>query len=141
LYGGRWNPKGTRMAYCAEHLSLACLENLVHADDRHLPDDLMAIPIDIPDDVSRKVLGPDALPAGWDRVPGSEHLKAIGKAWVAAKSEALLLVSSAVIREELNVLVNPEHPDTVRLMVRPGRPFSFDGRLGPSSKSSPSGRG
>ena len=134
MFGGRWNPKGIRVAYCSEHLSLACLENLVHADDRHLPDDLVAIAIDIPDDMARRVLATKDLPAAWDRVPGPERLKELGAAWVAAKVEALLLVPSSVVREESNILVNPDHPDAARLVLHPGRPFSFDTRLGASSK-------
>ena len=136
-FGGRWNPKGVPVAYCAAHLSLACLENLVHADDRHLPDDLVAIAIDIPDQVRRKVLDPKTLPADWDRAPGAGSLKMIGNAWVAAKTEALLVVPSAVIPEEMNFLINPEHPDAARLAVQPGRPFSFDRRLGPPSRPRP----
>jgi len=129
LFGGRWNAKGTRLAYCSGHLSLACLESLVHVDIRHLPEDLLAIGIDIPDEVSRKVLDPLAYPAGWDQVPGPESLKAIGSAWAAAKAEALLIVPSTVIPEEMNILVNPDHPEAARLVIRPGRPFTFDRRL------------
>jgi RES domain-containing protein len=135
LYGGRWNTKGTRMVYCAESLSLACLENLVHADLRYLPGDLMAIAIDIPDGTPLKLLEPAALPAGWDLVPGPESQKEIGAAWAAAQVEAILAVPSAVIPGERNYLINPDHPDVARLLVHPGRPFNFDSRLGlPSAR-------
>jgi len=37
LAGGRWNSIGIPMLYTAEHLSLACLEVLVHLDKGQLP--------------------------------------------------------------------------------------------------------
>jgi RES domain-containing protein len=37
--GGRWNPIGTPMLYTAQHLSLACVEILVHLDKSELPCD------------------------------------------------------------------------------------------------------
>ena len=129
-YGGRWNAKGTRLVYGAKQLSLACLELLVHADLRNLPGDLQAIALDIPDGVSRKVLAANALPAGWDQVPGPQALKVIGSAWAALKAEAILLVPSAIIPEEANYLINPDHPDAARIELHPPRPFSFDRRLG-----------
>jgi len=129
MYGGRWNTKGTRMVYCASHLSLGCLEILVHADLRHLPNNLLAFAIDIPDGTPLKVLNAATLPAGWDQVPGPERLKEIGAAWAAGKTEAILVVPSAIIPEEQNYLINPDHPDAARLVVNPGRPFHFDSRL------------
>jgi len=39
LAGGRWNPIGTPMLYAAQHLSLACIEVLVHLDKSQLPRD------------------------------------------------------------------------------------------------------
>ena len=39
LAGGRWNPIGTPMLYTAQHLSLACIEVLVHLDKSQLPRD------------------------------------------------------------------------------------------------------
>ena len=39
LAGGRWNPIGVSMLYAAEHLSLACMEVLVHLDKSQLPRD------------------------------------------------------------------------------------------------------
>jgi RES domain-containing protein len=97
----------------------------------------MAIAIDIPAGTPTKILEPAALPAGWDQVPGPESLKEVGAAWAAAQAEAILAVPSAVIPEELNYLINPDHPDAARLRVHPGRPFSFDLRLGSAPSALP----
>ena len=35
--GRRWNPIGTPMLYAAQHLSLACMEVLVHLDKSEVP--------------------------------------------------------------------------------------------------------
>ena len=53
LAGGRWNRRGTRMVYASGSLSLAALEILVHCDPALLPADLVAIPADIPDSISK----------------------------------------------------------------------------------------
>jgi RES domain-containing protein len=56
--GGRWNPIGIPMLYTAEHLSLACLEVLVHLDKGQLPrDDVWskAELTDIPDLLTRSI--------------------------------------------------------------------------------------
>ena len=37
--GGRWNPIGVAMLYTARHLSLACIEVLVHLDKGQFPRD------------------------------------------------------------------------------------------------------
>ena len=42
LAGGRWNPIGTPMLYTARHLSLACIEVLVHLDKSQLPRDYVS---------------------------------------------------------------------------------------------------
>lgn len=89
----------------------------------------MAIPGDVPDAVSRTVVDPRALPAGWRRYPGPEALAELGTRWAARGHTALLLVPSALVPEERNVFLNPAHPDT--RLVRIGRPqrFGFDARM------------
>jgi RES domain-containing protein len=129
LFGGRWNAKGTRMVYCAATQSLACMEALVHLDLQDLPKDYQAVGIDIPDGVSMKRLAATGLPPDWKQVPGPESLKELGTAWAASGKEAVLVVPSAVIPDELNYLINPDHPDVKLLRVLPAVPFVFDGRL------------
>jgi RES domain-containing protein len=49
--GGRWDPIGIPMLYTAEHLSLACLEVLVHLDKGQLPRDYVWSKAEISDAV------------------------------------------------------------------------------------------
>jgi len=47
--GGRWNAIGTPMLYAAEHLSLACIEVLVHVSKTQLPVDYVWSKAELPE--------------------------------------------------------------------------------------------
>lgn len=128
-FGGRWNHKGTRMVYAAGSQSLAILECLVHLELGEAPADFQAIAIEVPEGLARRVLTPAQLPPDWRSIPGPESLKALGTLWARDAREAVLVVPSAIIPEEVNLLLNPEHPDFARLTARPPAPFAFDPRL------------
>ena len=130
LFGGRWNAKGTRMVYCSGTQSLACMEALVHLDLRDLPRDYQVVGIDIPEGLASKRMAPADLPPDWRQIPGPESLKELGTAWAATGAQVILVVPSAVIPEESNYLINPDHPDVKQLRVLPALPFRFDQRLG-----------
>jgi len=136
-FGGRWNHKGTRMVYAAGSQSLAILECLVHLELSEAPADLQAIALEIPDALARRVLAPGDLPPDWRAIPGPESLKALGTLWARDAREAVLVVPSAIIPEEVNVLLNPDHPDFALLTARPPVPFAFDPRLYPPPVRTP----
>jgi RES domain-containing protein len=129
LYGGRWNAPGTPMVYAAESLSLAALELLVHLNPDRIPEDLVAYAIDIPDGLDTWRIDPGDLPDGWNRRAEVPELRQLGEAWVQDAITAVLNVPSAVIPEERNVLINPQHPEAPEVRVGRERPFSFDPRL------------
>jgi RES domain-containing protein len=52
-FGGRWSSPGVRIAYTAEHLSLAMLEYFVPFDAEDPPKDLVVVTADVPDNVPR----------------------------------------------------------------------------------------
>jgi RES domain-containing protein len=79
-YGGRWNHPGTPLAYCAASLSLAVLEMLAHVDPSALHSDLIAVRIDIPDDIWMKTMAARDLPKGWRAPTGCDALKDLGVA-------------------------------------------------------------
>lgn len=129
LYGARWTSRGTPAVYAASHLSLAALEYLVHIDAEDAPDDLVALRIGVPDDVSELACAPASLPTDWQQTPSPPRCRAIGDDWARREEELLLRVPSVLVPEESNVLVNPMHPDAVGVRLIGSRHFSYDVRL------------
>ena len=128
-YGGRWSSSGTRLAYTAEHLSLAMLEYFVHIDPDDPPRDLVLAAADIPASVSRVVLPSKKLPANWRAAPPPARLAEIGDAFAREHRAAVLVVPSALAPAESNWLVNPLHPDFARIRIHRAEPFLYDSRL------------
>jgi RES domain-containing protein len=115
--------------YTSATLSLAVLESFVHVDPADAPTDLVVVPADIPDDVERREIRAEALPATWRRYPAPEPLADLGTAWVRAGATAVLVVPSAIVPQERNVLLNPAHREFRRIRVRAPEPFRFDPRM------------
>jgi RES domain-containing protein len=115
--------------YASATLSLAALELFVHLEAEDAPEDLVAVPAEIPDDLRRLEIAMDELPADWRRYPAPERLADLGSAWVRAGTTAVLVVPSAVIPQERNYLLSPAHPAFARIRVGRATPFSFDPRL------------
>jgi RES domain-containing protein len=129
LFGGRWSSPGTRLAYTAEHVSLAMIEYFVHIDANDPPKDLVVVAADIPDNVSRMVLSPHELPSNWREVPGPPVLAAIGDSFAAQRNSAILVLPSAVAPSESNWLINPLHSEFAEIKMRPPEPFQYDARF------------
>ena len=129
-YGGRWNMPGTPMVYAAQSRALAALEALAHfgGAERHI--EFVVFEIEIPDDALKRV-EPSSLPSDWRTATPNPRTQALGSEWQASGASAALLVPSALIPQEFCVLLNPEHADTARILVRYPEPFSFDARLTP----------
>ena len=129
LWGGRWNEPGRPVVYTSATLSLAALEYLVHVDPDLVPADLVALALELPDDVATERVDPAALPAGWERVPEPAACRALGDAWLRGGRTVALHVPAAPVPEEWNVLLDPRHPDMARVAVVGERAFAFDPRL------------
>ena len=84
---------------------------------------------EIPDEVSRLLVGPDQLPAGWRRTPPPASLAAIGDSFVREGRSALLAVPSALAPEEMNLLINPLHTEFALVRSLPVRAFQYDQRF------------
>lgn len=127
-YGGRWNSRGTAIAYAAGSRSLALLEVLVHLDSTPLLRRYALVPVRF---AARHVETLDAavLPPDWRAHPAPTSTQALGDAWAEAQRSPVLQVPSVVVPAEPNYLVNPHHPDFGALEIGEAEPLDVDERL------------
>jgi RES domain-containing protein len=128
LYGGRWNSPGTRMVYTAQSQALAILEVLVHLEKASVLPSYSLCAADFEEDLV-EALDPEALPDDWRSYPSPSGLRAIGDAWIAQQTSAVLEVPSLIVEDESNYLINPAHPDFSSLTISEPRPLEFDARF------------
>ena len=120
LAGGRWNAIGTPMLYTAQHLSLACLEVLVHLDKAQLP---------------REYVWSQASLSGVISDMASHDLTNVtscqtaGTNWARVSGELAIRVPSVIIPGEFNVLLNPSHIRYRDVQWSEPKRFGFDPRL------------
>jgi RES domain-containing protein len=100
---------------------MSALECLVHLDPYNLPPDYVWIKINVPDDIATETFNGDA----------TDPLVCLqfGDEWLITRRTAVLIVPSAVLPQERNVLINPNHPDASRVSIGEVRDFEFDERL------------
>jgi len=128
VFGGRWNRPGIPMVYAAQSLSLAALETFVHFSGEERAIAFVAFAVDVPDEYV-EVVEARSLPRDWRAERPSTSTQALGSRWQQSGRSAALAVPSAIVPAELCLLINPEHPDTRRIIVHYPEPFSFDARL------------
>ena len=132
LVGGRWNSPGLGVIYASHSYAGAMLECLSHAGIGRVPRTQVAIEITIAEAVAVERHDESVLPAGWNRAD-LRVARALGDAWIRERRTAVLVVPSVVARSEGNVLINPQHPDIVKIVVGRPEPVIWDARLfGPS---------
>jgi len=68
------------------------------------------------------------LPSGLAQTR-DESLRSFGGDWIRGGKSAALLVPSAAIREEWNILLNPLQPDYSTIIFRDAIPFECDIRM------------
>ncbi len=130
LYGGRWNSRGLRMVYASTSLALAAVETFVNLEPNLRPVDLVSIEGEIPKSLKIDRLDQSLLPKTW-YATRDESLRRFGDEWVKAGKTVGLIVPSAAIRGEWNVLLNPAHADFRKITLEEPRAFEFDVRMFP----------
>ena len=128
MYGGRWDSRGVRVVYASTSLALAAVETFVNLEPNLIPGDLVSIEGEIPDTVEIGRLDQKNLPANWNETR-DESFRHFGDEWIRSAASAALLVPSAAIRGEWNILLNPAHADFSKIKFRRPEPFAFDLRM------------
>ena len=128
--GGRWNQVGTPMLYSSTSRALACLETIVHLAGESLPLNRYLVKLAVPATAWKAalVVNPAKL-VGWDAEPAGKASLDWGTRWAGAKSTLLARVPSIIVPEELNVLINPAHPDATSIRAFKVRKWTYDVRL------------
>jgi RES domain-containing protein len=126
---GCWHTPRRMATYASESLALASLEVLVHCDLDLLPQDLMAIEIDVSPRVRIYELFIRDLPTNWRRYPVPPALQRLGNDWLDKAQSAVLRVPSALVPTECNLLLNPIHRDFRDIQVVRRFRFAFDERI------------
>jgi RES domain-containing protein len=126
---GRWHSRGRRVVYCAQSPAAALLEILVHfeIDIEDLPARYRLLKIEAPDDVQVESVSVNRLPIDWPA--RTEMTRGLGDGWLTKGSAALLTIPSAIVPETFNVLLNPAHQDTKRIVIIQADEHAIDPRL------------
>jgi RES domain-containing protein len=128
-YAARWNSDDIEVIYNASSRSLACLEIVVHRDQEGLNQLFNVLTIDCPDKLKIEIVSLNDLPPNWADYSNIHITQEIGDAWVKGAKTAVMQVPSAIVNEEVNYLLNPNHPDFKRIKLIKTQPFTFDGRI------------
>jgi len=126
--GGRWNQAGTPVIYAGTTIAIAALEKYVHAAGS-MPADLVLVRIELPTACSTEKPKLADLPRDWDSVPPAASSMTFGTRWAREHRSLVLYVPSALIREEMNAVLNPDHPEFRGVKMTVQRPFRYDARM------------
>ena len=118
---GRWHRLGRPVIYFGATPAIVVLEKLAHVDPDALPGDLLL----------GRFAGEPSVESVYEALDVHDlgACRARGERFLAAGRACALRVSSVVLPEESNYLVNATHPEAHRIRLVTERPFQFDERL------------
>lgn len=93
------------------------------------PPDLVLVRVSLPLKYSSEQPLLAELPADWDAVPVAPGSMQFGAEWAQANRSLVLYVPSALVREEGNAVLNPNHPEFAGVTMTIERTFHYDPRM------------
>lgn len=129
IEGGRWNEQDLPAVYMGLTPAICCLETFVHANG--VPTVPMKITcFELPEDPSLYLTpDPKTLPEGWNTLPADSPSIEYGSSWLRSGDYLGLIVPSAVLALEQNVVVNPRHAAIEQVRVIEVFDFIYDKRM------------
>lgn len=129
IEGGRWNDQDVPAVYMGLTPAICCLETFVHADGEPTFK-LKITSFELPDDTSL-YLDVDAatLPEGWASLPADRPSMDFGTGWLKSGSHLGLIIPSAILPLERNIVINPSHPAASQIKVVEIYDFMYDPRM------------
>lgn len=130
MAANRWNEPGHPVVYAAANASLAALETLAHLAHPNDFGERTLIEIELPDDV--ETVSAEQLLRLREDAPGDDpelYTREYGTAWLREKRSLALLAPSFVMPHDLNVVINPLHPQAARLEIVRHERVRLDARL------------
>lgn len=127
IVGGRWNDMDVPALYLGFTPAICCLEAFVNASGPPAFQMKLAR-VSLPDDMGL-YLRPDELPSGWDAKPADRPSMEFGTNWLRSQTHLGLIVPSAVLPAEFNIVINPKHPAANRIQVVELLDFFYDPRM------------
>lgn len=127
--GGRWNNVDVPAVYMGLSPAICCLETFVHTNSYPLVP-LTITQFILPDDPQLYLEpGSTELPEGWNTIPADTPSMSFGTQWLRQKQYLGLIVPSAVLPLERNIVVNPNHPAIADVFIDDQFKFMYDERM------------
>ncbi|WP_153798854.1 RES family NAD+ phosphorylase [Foetidibacter luteolus] len=126
LKGGRWNPPGIAVLYSSAHISLALLEVLANAGTLEELDGIQLAEIEVPENSIYEIKKGELKKEWWNDFA---YTRWLGEQIIRDNKFLLLKCPSAVVEQESNYLVNPNHELFAKVKLLTQTTFRFDARL------------
>ena len=99
----------------------------MHTSANDFPPKYTLLSVRVDDQIRTEIFDEKALRRDW--IDHLDETREIGSEWLKSQRSVLLLVPSALVPATSNVLLNPLHPDAVRIRIDSAYEYPFDVRI------------
>ncbi len=126
INGSRWNSRNIKILYAGEYISLCMLESLLHLRKVDIPIKQYLLSIQIPGAEFQEIKL-SKLKDKWQQY--INYTQYMGDQFISSNQHLCLKVPSAIVPQEHNFLINPQHKDFKKVKVISSELLELDKRL------------